>query len=103
MGNEGSDMLLVQWWLENSAPIVDFTRQLVPPRKGDSDDEIWALSLQYRYQAADTPPTFRPVTKWFRSLHDQEKYESLVFRSKVISHLDKRTPHEVRLTFINVE
>jgi hypothetical protein len=103
MGHAGGDMLLVQWWLEKGAPIVDFTRQLIAPRNTDTDDEVWALSLQYRYLPMDAPPAFKPVTKWFRSLHDEEKYNLLVFKSKVISHLDKRTPCDVRLKFQNVE
>jgi hypothetical protein len=103
MAEEGADMLLVQWGIDGGQPFVDFTRQMMPPARPGHDDEVWVLSLQYRYAAADAPPGFKAQAKWFRSLHDEEKYNRTVFASPVIEYFNKLKRTNVLLTFHNVE
>jgi hypothetical protein len=62
---------------------VSFTRQIVKqPARGDQ--QIWALFLNFQF--SPIPEQFKAVptgNKWFRSLEDTDKWNQLIYKSKL--------------------
>lgn len=97
---DDADMLLVQWGFDDDQPFLSFTRQIIPPQ---TKDEIWQLTLDFRYPPSKSLKGLRSGNRRFRSLHEMDAYSRFVNKPGIVTKFENVQPSRVSLTYQNVE
>jgi hypothetical protein len=97
-----SDMLLVQWGSESKSEFTfSFTRQVIPPVKGDQ--EVWQLTLTFIFPRSEELKKVKAGNRWFRNLKQSSELSSFVIGSRIYDLLEELKPSRVLLSYDNVE
>ncbi len=97
---DDADMLLIEWGFDRREPFLCLTRQVIPP---GARDEIWQLSVDYRYEPSDAPKNLTTANRLCHSLKELETFMRFIYSSRIVSHFSKKTPTSVSVTYQNVE
>ena len=95
------DMLLYQWgtynWGNGGSFELDITRQVIV---GDGEDEdIFQLSLTFKFQPAETLRHLGQGDHWCRSSEELEEFQALISDSPALQTSEREKPSEVQLEF----
>ena len=95
------DMLLFQWgthdWGDGEFFDVDITRQLIA--SDQQDEEVFQLSLTFRFSPTIENIKFGSGTKWCHSPSGLSAFEQFIFASDAYTAAAKETPDNVTLNF----
>lgn len=102
------DMLLFQWgtydWGDGQHFELDLTRQLIwPSSEEDDEDEIWQLSLTFKFQPPDELRALGSGDRWCEDLSEIEEFEKYIQTSSVLRAVASRIGPLVELSFGSAE
>lgn len=100
------DMLLFQWgtydWGDGQHFEVDLTRQLIWP-SSENEDEIWQLSLTFKFQPDDELRALGSGDRWCEELSEIEEFEKYIQTSSALQAVASRIVPLVELSFRSAE
>ena len=99
--DKDADMLLFQWgmydWGDGEFFDFDITRQLI--FDGSEDENIWQLSLTFKFATTDDQRNLDSGNKWCGSLDDIPQFEQFIRDSQAFQVVADETPDKVELEF----
>jgi len=97
----GRDMLLYQWgtydWGEGESFEFDITRQLI--LGAGEDEDIFQLSLTFKFQPTVTLRQLGAGNRWCRSIEEVEEFRSFIDSSPAIITAGHAKPSKVQLEY----
>ena len=94
------DMLLYQWgtydWGKGESVELDITRQLIV---GDGDEDIFQLSLTFKFESAESLRQIGNGNHWCHSLEELEEFQAFISGSPAFQILGRKEPSEVQLEY----
>lgn len=97
------DMLLYQWgtydWGQGEFFDLNITRQLM--QSGADDDEIWQLSLTFKFAPNDSLRGLGSASKWCQSPQQLDDFETYIFQSAAYQNLSQNHSDLFELDFSN--
>jgi len=96
------DMLLYQWgvydWGKGESFELDITRQLISTDAAD-DDDIWQLSLTFRYSPSAELRAVPPGNRWCENLSAVDEFAGFIAQSRAFQAFAELTPNAVELRY----
>lgn len=97
------DMLLFQWgtydWGKGEFFELKITRQLM--QSNGDDDEIWQLSLTFKFDPNDSTRDLGAGSKWCHSPQQLADFETYIFQSIAHQNLSQKRPAAAEFNFFN--